>query len=462
MSFEELDKDNMPGYYNRSQASWGGFPIENGEGGYDLVHAQMANGCPLGSWKTNSIVGLSHSTTGNVEGPYEFAETILPHFAHNPTIRRAPNGTYVVFFIGSWETEAKECALPTNDVAVRVESGGSDDACVANTTFDDPSKVREGQDYATFTLPMNATTKDCAASCCSDEKCHAWSYNTFADQAPICKHKNAGSKMVPNHCPIIRGEPNCLSGARTMPQTCNGGDWPKSCGPDMPGPMNDTCGPDDSSYSGNGGCGIAMATSESLTGPWRVQPLHIVDQFNSDEVYCAHTNPSAVFDEAGGVTLAFNAGFCHDTLETIGLASAPHWTGPYTLLDSEAILRNDDGTPHRCEDPHLWKSERGWHLLVHNQQGPQQEAAYAFSLDAKTWTLSPVAPYDCTLNFTDGTSAVASGCGNRPQLVFSESAAAGGPPLWLVNGATAAKPGGGAGTWTLFRKVSRSSRVQHD
>ena len=135
-------------------------------------------------------------------------------------------------------------------------------------------------------------------------------------------------------------------------------------------------GPDDSSYSGNGGCGIAMATSESLTGPWRVQPLHIVDQFNSDEVYCAHTNPSAVFDEAGGVTLAFNAGFCHDTLETIGLASAPHWTGPYTLLDSEAILRNDDGTPHRCEDPHLWKSERGWHLLVHNQQGPQQEAAY--------------------------------------------------------------------------------------
>lgn len=204
MSFEELDKDNMPGYvrmffvnlllakkvqedfcshacltlefgcryYNQSQASWGGFPIENDHGGFDLVHAQMANSCPLGSWKTNSIVGLSHSTTGNVEGPYEFAETILPHFAHNPTIRRAPNGTYVVFFIGSWQTEAKECALPTNnDVAVHVGFEGSDDACVANTTFDDPSQVREGQDYATFTLPMNATTKDCAASCCSDAKC---------------------------------------------------------------------------------------------------------------------------------------------------------------------------------------------------------------------------------------------------------------------------------------------------
>jgi hypothetical protein len=188
-----------------------------------------------------------------------------------------------------------------------------------------------------------------------------------------------------------------------------------------------------------------------------VQPLIIEDQFESDEIYCAHTNPSPVLNDDGSVVVAVNAGFCHDHLETIALIHAPHWSGPYTLLDKEAVLRNSDGSPHGCEDPHLWKSERGWHLLVHNQQGPMQESAYAFSLDGVTnWTLSPTAPYDCTITYTDGTTAVASGCGNRPQLVFSDSPQQGGPPLWLINGAMAAKPESGTGTWTLFRKVARA------
>merc|ERR1712166_1280117 len=69
-------------------------------------------------------------------------------------------------------------------------------------------------------------------------------------------------------------------------ETCNGRIWPKSCGPDMPGPSNDTCGPADAAYSGNSGCGISMATSKQLDGPWDVAPLKITDQWRSDEVYC--------------------------------------------------------------------------------------------------------------------------------------------------------------------------------
>eukprot|EP01052_Picozoa_sp_SAG31_P047778 SAG31_NODE_9711_length_1238_cov_1.449517_2_plen_61_part_00 len=34
------------------------------------------------------------------EGPYSFAEELLPPFAHNPTVRKAEDGTYVIFFIG--------------------------------------------------------------------------------------------------------------------------------------------------------------------------------------------------------------------------------------------------------------------------------------------------------------------------------------------------------------------------
>lgn len=152
--------------------------------------------------------------------------------------------------------------------------------------------------------------------------------------------------------------------------------------------------------------------------------------------------------------ISFNAGFCHNKLETIGIAGARHWSGPYKLLSKKAILRNPDGSPHGCEDPHLWKSNRGWHILVHNQQGPQSNSAYGYSLDATDWTLSPRSPYNCTLHYTDGSTAEASGCGNRPQIVFSESLQQGGAPRWLINGAEAAKPDGGNGTWTLFRKLS--------
>ena len=59
------------------------------------------------------------------------------------------------------------------------------------------------------------------------------------------------------------------------------------------------------------------------------------------------------------------------------------------------VLNNPDGTPHKSEDPFLFKTKRGWHLLVHNQQGPQGESAYAYSEDGFSFTMSPTSPYGC-------------------------------------------------------------------
>ena len=103
MSFATVAKaaGSAPGYYNATESSWGGFPIKDAEGKWSLIHAQMANHCPLGSWTSNSIVARSVSTSGKPEGPYSFAEELLPPFAHNPTVRKAEDGTYVIFFIGN-------------------------------------------------------------------------------------------------------------------------------------------------------------------------------------------------------------------------------------------------------------------------------------------------------------------------------------------------------------------------
>ena len=213
MSFGKLDKEAMPGYYNETESSWGGFPMPTDDGGFALVHAQMEGGCGLGTWTSNSFVGLSRSTTKRVEGPYAFEEPILPTFAHNPTVRRAADGTYVVYFIGSWPTTPQ--------------------ACGASET-----------------------------------------------SAPVPRARAATP----------------ADAANTAEDACDYLHWTKDCGPDMPGPMNDTCGPaDGADWAGNSGCGIAIASSASLRGPWTVRPLVIEDQWASDDVYCAHTNPSPVF-----------------------------------------------------------------------------------------------------------------------------------------------------------------------
>ena len=160
----------------------------------------MANHCGLNSWKSNSVVAMSKSAA--VEGPYTFEATLLPAFAHNPTVRRAGDGTFLIYFIGGWNTTGQHC-------------------------------------------------------------------------------KGDGIESI---------QPDSLV-QPTVADTCNGMQWPKSCGPNMPGPSKDCCGPESASYKGNGGCGITIASSKSLSGPWTLAPMIITDQFTSDEVYCTHTNP---------------------------------------------------------------------------------------------------------------------------------------------------------------------------
>eukprot|EP00040_Diaphanoeca_grandis_P020918 m.111227 g.111227 ORF g.111227 m.111227 type:complete len:514 (+) comp28107_c1_seq1:39-1580(+) len=448
VAFEPQEKN--VGYYNTSAASWGGLPIEV-DGTWHLFHAQMMNHCGLGTWTSNSVV--ARSTSQAVEGPYVFQEEVLSNFAHNPTIRKVPGG-YVIWYIGGWPMEAKKCGGDEQD------KWKQPSAACSNATVDDHKILREGGDFADVELAKNATVQDCIAACCSNEKCAAFSFNVAANNASVapgcstskgnacCKLKSGPGKIVTNGCA------GCTSGLvrnTPAPSQCTGAPgWPRSCGQDMPGPNGDTCGP-----KGNNGCGNSMAFATSITGPWEHQSINITDQWSSPRLYCAHTNPSPFFLPNGTIVMAVNGGFCDEELETIGLVYADSWNGTWKMWSTDTILHNPDGSPHKCEDPHLWIDERGWHLLTHNQQGPQGESSYGYSLDGFTWTLSPTTPYGCVVNFTDGTSAVADGCGNRPQFVHSGP---NGEPQWITNGAEGAKPWRDDGlSFTLFRKLKQAN-----
>lgn len=388
LSFQPVAKTKgaAPGYYNDTEASWGGNIIKSDDGNYYLIHAQFAHHCGIysapqgGGWTNNSFVARSVSVTGRPEGPYRFQEEILPPFAHNPEIHRDADGTYVVFFIGGWNTTVGTCNVTGTSITDAIGT--------------------ENENRAEHHPPP----------------------------APPCTALN----------------------------------WNKTCGPGMPGPNGDLCGR--CSAGLNCGCGISVATSRSLSGPWAIESLRITDQWSSAEVYCTHTNPTVQILPNGTYVMAFNAGMCYGK-EMIGTAvSHRGWRGPWQLLGRNAVLRNsDDDTPYTSEDPMLWLSHRGWHLLTHSYG--RSISSYAYSEDGAVWTVSPSAPYNWTIDYTDGTSANLSKC-ERPKLFFSEArAGAGGKnttqgdvphrqPLFLINGARSLNPAGGRRTWTMIRPLT--------
>merc|ERR1719356_251738 len=78
---------------------------------YHLYVSAMSKDCGLGFWKYNSVI--QHATSMNAEGPYEFEQELFPAFSHNPTITRAPDGTYLLYHIGQ--------AIPKEEVPLYVK-----------------------------------------------------------------------------------------------------------------------------------------------------------------------------------------------------------------------------------------------------------------------------------------------------------------------------------------------------
>jgi hypothetical protein len=83
--------------------------VRDDEGSWHLFAAELINKCPLSTWKNNSrtVRGVGSSPGG----PFEIVQQIAPPFSHNPKILRAPDGTYVLYSIGSslWNTTPVQC-----------------------------------------------------------------------------------------------------------------------------------------------------------------------------------------------------------------------------------------------------------------------------------------------------------------------------------------------------------------
>ena len=96
---EILPTNLHSGYHNLTAgASWGGLPIF-ADGKWHLFVAQMVNNCSFKYWQSNSEIIRAESQFPN--GPYAYAQTVVSVFAHNPTVRVANDGTYLIYMIGN-------------------------------------------------------------------------------------------------------------------------------------------------------------------------------------------------------------------------------------------------------------------------------------------------------------------------------------------------------------------------
>ena len=169
---------------------------------------------------------------------------------------------------------------------------------------------------------------------------------------------------------------------------------------------------------------IAMAWSSSVYGPWKEKILLNLWPGPEDrESWLCQTNcPSVAFAPNGTVVMALRAIQCQKpstplkgTKEKIAIATAPHWSGPYTIRSKEPVfgwMVPDDWPPSVVtpgqvmsnEDPFIWRTSRGYHMLVHCQLEPfhTTRGAYGYSKDGLKWTLLPDYSWETNMTWADG------------------------------------------------------------
>ena len=192
----------------------------------------------------------------------------------------------------------------------------------------------------------------------------------------------------------------------------------------------------------------AMAWSKSVYGPWEEKILFNPwpGLLNRSSWLCQTNNPSVAFAPNGTVVMAFRAIQCDRvtaksaTKEKIAIATAPHWSGPYTVREEPAFqwyapddwpqsLVNPVGQVMSNEDPFIWRNDRGYHMLTHCQLSPNHSVrgAYGYSKDGLSWTLLPDLMWDTNMTWSDGSVSYFKRR-QAPALYFDDN----GIPLYLL------------------------------
>ena len=176
------------------------------------------------------------------------------------------------------------------------------------------------------------------------------------------------------------------------------------------------------------------AFAKDITGPWEQKVIMMTDLSRGvNQWFCNVTNLSPVLLDNGTVIMAFRSKPCVDNLiqacglgcQSIGIAVSENgFDGPFIRRDDP--IRSLQGN----EDPFMWKSKRGYHMLLHGKLlcGRDQESidtcgVMAYSPDSYNWIQSPWPAYDGRVTVklpNGGTRTEKLELRHRPKITFDQ------------------------------------------
>lgn len=175
---------------------------------------------------------------------------------------------------------------------------------------------------------------------------------------------------------------------------------------------------------------IGAASSASLSGPWQRMEKPLLKPVLSWE-QGGVSNPAILVNENGSIVMFYRG----NQDRGMGVASAPHWRGPYTRRNNnESIIPAPDSTG--LEDMYVLRNKRGGcHMVLHQEKQGNKVGGHIFTADAECvtgWRLAQPAPYDAydlAVKWQDA-STTSFKRRERPQFIFTDGSAT---PTYLSN-----------------------------
>ena len=249
-------------------------------------------------------------------------------------------------------------------------------------------------------------------------------------------------------------------------------------GGQLPGQLSEECLSLECKGYNHSHLAIAMAWSKSVYGPWQEKVLLNPWPGLSDRhSWLCQTNcPTVTFSPNGTAIMAFRSIQCEYptnksemTFEKIAIATAPHWSGPYQIVSKEPVFGwkvptdwdpdlVQPGQAMKNEDPFIWRTHRGYHMLTHCQLLPDSKTrgAYGYSRDGLNWTLLPDRMWATNMVWADGSVSYFKRR-QAPGLFLDKN----GFPLYLLTPVDEISVNGclWAYGWTLMQAVKRTEPV---
>ncbi len=194
-------------------------------------------------------------------------------------------------------------------------------------------------------------------------------------------------------------------------------------------------GPWEWSAAANFSCGInpqflafpnASNASQTLYSLWERGAFWLADSLYGPFVPIRGAGYSGI----NPAPIYHNGSFFVTSQATTLIETAPSYRGPWAFYAniSHPWGPSPASGPYHVEDPFLWVDKRGrWHIINHaynltqnSSCGASHVSAHWFSAEGKQWHWSPVAPYNSTVTYDDGSTHAFATC-ERPNLHFDAS-----------------------------------------